>query len=280
MCKVAVIGNCQAEQLIKIINSATNQIFVYDLPANYLATEGHRDAFEDVYRQADVIFIQHTPGAAVRRFCQHSYAREVAGNVFVWPNVYFDGYSPDISYLRAGGVIVPGPIGGYHSKFIREKFLEGRAIEEAIDLYSGPSYADAYGGSFARSLDALRAREQECDVAVSNIIEEHARGTKLFLTPNHQTNFVLSLMLSELCHLAGIHLATKDAAIPGINDLTIPANPYLLQREGCTFADPDGFIAKMPTGDFVTFSQADIIRGFYEIYQGMDREHLQNGVSV
>lgn len=252
---------------------------MFPLPASYLAVEADRGSFDAAYTAADVIFIQRNVSGV--DFCRHDYAAAFGKPTFVWPNVYFNGYNPDISYLKLpGGQLVHGPLGGYHSDFIRSGFLNDRAETEIAASLEGEAYAEAYPDSFAAALHSLRLREADCDVTISGCLEELSRSVRVAWTSDHPSNLVLARLIDGMAEAAGIDLPDcHNAGVPEMDDLVMGINPLLLAREGGAFGSDTSYKIRLPNGVTVSNSAGAVVREFYAAYRALDRVTLAQGLS-
>ncbi len=87
----------------------------------------------------------------------------------------------------------------------------------------------------AQSLEQLRQREADCDVALSDWLEDHLAGQPLFHTINHPTQLALDQLLRRLLKQLGL----PHQLGPTIYDrcehlgaLSIPIHPWVIEALG------------------------------------------------
>lgn len=278
--KICIVGNCQGAQLGRLIASVSADISVFDVPANYAAKEPDRQYFDDAYRKSDIIFVQHVGPNFQPEFCRADYARQFGKPVLVWPVVYFDGYFPDIGYFRAAGQTVMSILGGYHSRFIRHSYIQGRSCEDTFRDYIGDSFANTFKDSFLRSIELLRIREAACDVVISDYIDEHCRDRQMFYVTNHPDNLTLSVLLNRLLDKAGAHSVIPREIIE-LDQVIFPANQILLEGEGARFRTTQYFRLKSNSGmQLDPMPIQRFVEGLYRTYSMMPKEVIKAGETL
>jgi hypothetical protein len=114
--RVVVFGNCQAQLLESLIETACPGTTIDKVPPVFVLTDADQDLIGSKLQSADVIFAQRISddyhlGWARTREIKATYGEKVVS----WPNIYFDGYFPDVRYLYLGGWNkVQSPLEDYH----------------------------------------------------------------------------------------------------------------------------------------------------------------------
>jgi hypothetical protein len=124
-----------------------------------------------------------------------------------FPSIYFDGYNPEINYLRfIGGDI--NAFSDYHDINLVNSFLSNPdgCYQHCLNQYQSADYYTS-GEVFTNandSLSALKVREQSCSVKIADFIEKNWREKRLFFSMNHPSNSVLNHIVSQINELLDI----------------------------------------------------------------------------
>lgn len=199
--KIAIAGNCQADALRWIGVVANPDLQIPRLPAYHELTAETEPLVHDAFEAAEYVFAQRVSHDFYIESLRPEKLRERYGaKCTLWPNIYFDGYFPGVRYLyRLSGHKVVGPLGDYHFQQIIDGWVMGQdAGTIAASLMSTQGWPWCAADPAAHSLDELRRRETDCDVAISDHIERNFRHRKLMHSMNHPVNSVLLEMLDRL----------------------------------------------------------------------------------
>jgi hypothetical protein len=110
-------------------------------PLNYAVTpEDWESVFAD-FSKSDYIFTQRVSDDFGVEWARSSFLRRAfPGKVIVWPNIYFDGYYPDIKYLYHGSVgKVVGPLTDYHFETFIKAYHQGMSVKATAILSNAHS---------------------------------------------------------------------------------------------------------------------------------------------
>ena len=213
--KILVIGNCQAGPVSNILER-TGAFEMLEPVLVHRAQNDDREAHEIVLQAADFILAQNTADTFPVRHLRTSDLRErFAHKTVIWPNIFYSGQQPFARYLTfVNGDRCFGPIEAVHDLRIFWDWWEDRRGASVRPAMSN----DAFEKQIARrSLELLRNREAHCDIAISDLINESWRSSRLFYTFNHPR----LVLLNELCRRLldwigqqGIALARGQAREP------------------------------------------------------------------
>jgi hypothetical protein len=154
----------------------------------------------------------------------------------VVPTLHYEGYHPWIGYAQGDADRQAvgndaSPLGPYHDflamaaagKGINPKSLLNRAplsdVTQILQKWQ------------TETLDQLRWREQECDVGISDWIEQRFRVQPLFHTINHPTKTLLDELYIRLFSTTRLSAtATLDLSDPvdHLGELSIPIHPWVI----------------------------------------------------
>ena len=239
MTKICILGNCQAQHLESMLGIACPTIEVLKLDPVFMMNEAHHEPLFDTLEKADMIFAQRISDEFKFDWLSSSTIRATFGKkVTVWPNVYFDGYFPGVNYIYLGGWgKLLSPLVEYHFDPLVKAYRTGKSVDEAIASYASEAVFELAPDPFKQSLDQLRAREQDVDVAISDFIEGHGASQRFFYTPNHPTNELLGEMLRRMTAVVDLDgdIAAGIAMPYRLDEVYIAASPAVVRRYALNF---------------------------------------------
>ena len=209
--KYSVYGNCQANPLGNILQTNTEfaeswEFVPFPKPSFELRQEDWEDV-EKLLGELD-LFITQNVGESHGIFASTNLVNHLkaGGKVVRIPNAYFSGYMPEVVYFRAGEPYVT-KFCDYHDANFLAFFMEDpvNAVQKAVDAATNQSqYTEEFVLANAKaSIDELKRREEECDVIVSDYIENNWRDDILFYSMNHPKRKVLSHIASNVLSVVG-----------------------------------------------------------------------------
>lgn len=207
--KYSVYGNCQANPLGNILQTnaefAESWEFVPFPKPSFELRQGDWEDIEKLLGELD-LFITQNVGESHGIFASSNLANHLkaGGKVVRIPNAYFSGYMPEVVYFRAGEPHVT-KFCDYHDANFLAFFMEDpvNAVQKAVDAATDKSqYTQEFVLANAMaSINELKRREEECDVTVSDYIEQNWRNDILFYSINHPRTAVLSHMATQILKL-------------------------------------------------------------------------------
>ncbi len=207
--KVLVIGNCQARPLGNLIAKYTNHDVTEPIIL-HLSKDAEAQEHQDRIAQADLVLAQATapgfrPGHLrsdlLKQTGSGSGAGTGSGRVVVWPNVFFAGQHPYLRYLthsQFGRVL--GPMEATHDIRLLDVWFQSR---KGVTFNPALSEAGCEQRVYDTSLRELRAREQNCDVIISDLVETHFETQRLFFTFNHPSLWLLTRLAERILATVG-----------------------------------------------------------------------------
>lgn len=207
--KYSVYGNCQANPLGNILQTnaefAESWEFVPFPKPSFELRQGDWENIEKLLGELDLLITQNV-GESHGIFASSNLANHLkaGGKVVRIPNAYFSGYMPEVVYFRAGEPHVT-KFCDYHDANFLAFFMEDpvNAVQKAVDAATDKSqYTQEFVLANAMaSINELKRREEECDVTVSDYIEQNWRNDILFYSINHPRTAVLSHMATQILKL-------------------------------------------------------------------------------
>ncbi len=291
--KIAVIGNCQVSVLRPILRAIHSNLETPNFPAVQDLNDTHRERVERECREADWIFSQRVNDEYPVEYVRTCYLREhYKEKLVTYPSSYFLGYAPEWNLLRSAEYhdYNCGPLRALHSSKILYAFFKAYRVQEVIDFVEQATEFDVrhYQGFAQKSLDQLRLREDHLDVIISDYIESHFCGSRLFHTMNHPNLEVLGKVAMRLLATIGERYKYAHPDFFGNVDLLSVwhmDNAYL--REENEFSFPRIVCyrgAQMITdnaaktgfrpGEPMLYSSLEVIEAFYAYYSN-NKESLR-----
>jgi hypothetical protein len=213
---ILVIGNCQALPIGLILQEAYGDLITHQVLTVHLMRDSDRERALAAIESADVILAQRVDATYPVDFVRTEAIRDSLSpgqRMVVWPNLYFRGYNPELSYLRGSGSgLISGPWLEYHDSRILGAWRSGRSVDDTVRHILDD--AVAVEKDIEQTFRELSLREADCDVTVSDYIAEHWADHRLLHTFNHPANRLL------------VH--TAEALVMALGDGTLP-----------TYATPD-----------------------------------------
>jgi hypothetical protein len=204
--RLCVMGNCQAQALEAWISVDAPSIQIDRLEPVWLIEERARTEIEIKFRSADLIFAQRLSDDYHLDFLRPTVLREKYGaKVYLWPNIYFDGYFPGIGYkYRLDGSKVLGPLDEYHFDFIIDSHKKGISAEDASRNFLDETIFSNHPDPISQSITQLVDRELSLDISISDWLYQNLSGPQLLFAMNHPTDQTLREVLQRLFAAANI----------------------------------------------------------------------------
>jgi hypothetical protein len=277
--RFAVVANCQARPVADLLMKLSAGLEICGMIITHLASAETAVADLAVLRSADLIFAQfvtdqyHAAHLATSRLRHEFGARLVS-----WPNIFFRGQCPDLSYAAATGTPrLQGPLREYHLRSVYECWRNRTSQQSCMAMLrqTDPDYPPVLEEIAGKSLAELQLREASLDVGIADIIQEHWRHRRLFFTFNHPALYLLAEIASRLLKMVGIR--QSDLSVKGAAEPLALVVPPVLRREADSFAQSfandtiEGAAlqvatAKLVIGKRCTYDLAGLIAQFYLSY--------------
>lgn len=205
--QIAVVGNCQTHPLFLGLQEALPHHAIHFCTPVHMATPADVAQLHRVLADTDLLVMHRIlPGYRDDIGLDGPTLRArlpPKGRQLVLPNLHYEGYHPLIGYAnidpaRQAGLAAESPLGDYHDFLAMAAAHRGIDATQLLELRLRPAMAERLRQWHAASLDQLRQREAECDLALSPWIEQHWRSEPLFHTINHPSNRLLEQLLAAV----------------------------------------------------------------------------------
>lgn len=138
------------------------------------------------------------------------------GKAILIPRLYFEGFHTDFGYIETAAGKLPSEIGAFHLRLATAAALGGVPASRCLSLYRERAYlGSVHDQRAAQSLEILREKEASCDVAVSDLLADHAWAEVPMHTPTHPAAALLVQWLLRIAHhlnvTRGLRLETGAA---------------------------------------------------------------------
>ena len=200
------VANCQGRPLSLAIElMGMGSCHSVGTLVTHLTKNSDLEVNMEMLSKADVIFSQAVQETyPVKHLVTSSLKREFGEKVVTWPNIFFSGQSPGLSYLSsAAGRRIGGPLHDYQYYPIYESWRQHDSVDQCISKVLSGLGQEALLSRIDKSLNELRFREQNLDIVVSDLIERDWRHKRLFFTFNHPSTHLLSEVAKRLMLKAG-----------------------------------------------------------------------------
>ncbi len=204
--------------------------------------------------------------------------RETAARAVFLPVFVFNGFHPDVIYIRASDTPVIGPLQCLHSAIIAGCYVLGISEARTARLFNALTYAGlGYFDAFGIARDLLVASYAGSGFDIIPFLDDWLKHDDAFMyTLNHPRIFVLSKLAHVIAVRAG--LADEASSVPqGVDDFLAhnilwPVYPELARK------------LALPKGDMVVRASSrtlermpaqlrnigDIIGAYYQVYAQQD----------
>jgi len=278
MLKVGFLGNCQAQSLETWVRQAPEEIAVATFAPVWLIEEADVEGVLARIEECDVLFAQRLSDDFNRPDLSTSRLKARFGDkVISWPNAYFDGYFPGISYRYTSDGKILGPLDEYHWDMIDESWRAGHDVSQCVERLTGEAVFERYPQPVGESLLNLAEREVGLDTVISDYVATSLNSHRLFYSMNHPVNELLFEILHRLFGLIGERRRLASLSEFGfpLNKIILPVLPAIAQRfrinfdqgnsiKGVDVQFGDGTFAVGDSSRFYNYSE--LVECFYRIY--------------
>lgn len=224
-------GNCQAHPIAQLLmaNEHFNRYFEY-VPFTkpvYMLTEQDLEKVTDLVSSVDLFIYQSVGEAFGKTYSTEnllSLTKDSCQRIS-FPSIYFNGYMPEINYLRyIGGEI--NAFSDYHDINLVNSYVRNpeNCYQKTFAQYKSDDYysSEELLNNAKKSVSTLREREQLCTIKVSDYIEKNWRDTRLFYSMNHPSNSVLDHLVSQVTPILGISLSNSPVGSELLGETVLP----------------------------------------------------------
>lgn len=205
--RLALVGNCQMHPIYLALRQVLPELEIYFCPSVHLATAVDVAELHAVLPETDFL-VMHRIQPGYRdgigldgATLQQLLPPHACG--LVLPNLHYEGHHPLIGYAhlpeeQGQTLAAESPMGDYHDFLAMVAAERGLTATHVLQLPLQAPMADLLRQWHADSLEQLRRREADCDLAISSWIEQHHRQSPLFHTFNHPCNRLLERVVAAV----------------------------------------------------------------------------------
>lgn len=276
MKKIAILGNCQIYAVQKYLSAQASFIENWEIlpiPPVFQISDGH--AILDMLESADCIATQPLHSLVGGCDMSQDSLRKRYNNLIIFPNVYFDGYNPELFYLKIDGALAKSPLFDYTLINILYSYINGHSILECAELWypeinSDRSKITAISREIiSESIDELTSRDSLCDILSSSFVRENFIKSRIFFTMNHPSAAVMNHVVSQLFGRLGLHEYINQS-----DDLFSHTLMPMISPVKNAFVFDDVELFRINTKNFTPF---EVIANFYEWFSNYSISQLKNG---
>lgn len=278
---IIVMGNCQAWPMTAILKLMLPGHDIQQPVVVQQVKPDHEHAVHTRLESADLILAQVIKDNHPITFLRTSKVRERFGDrLTTWVNLFYRGQNPELCYLPELTAQGEFPLGDYHLETVREAFVEGADVAEALFRLSDPDWnSQRYADTARKSLAWLRRQEQQADAPITDEIARREESEQLFFTFNHPSMQLLADYALRLTDVMGLtpDVRYMAGAFPEqLARIIAPPNPMTARgRAFATFPGPRSYRALRPATDPestqpimpILMTEEEVVGRFYETYQ-------------
>lgn len=254
MLNIVIYANCQArgvEVILKMYLDSMGVASTFHVFENYVTLAGEAELDMAVIQTADVFIYQPINDKYGEKSTAHLLKLLPAHcKTIAFPYVYND----------ALWTVVHDGVDFRGRQAIDELRAQGKSITEVLNLFESGGIDFRQRERFVHSILALKEREAQCDVVVSNFLVDHVSKQKLFLTQNHPTTAVFVHLVNQMIRLLGYDGAVSADGLP-LNLAKLPGEWFHTQY------DCDSFGFEFSVVGSHTFYLTNIVKIYYDMCQ-------------
>lgn len=213
--KIAVVGNCQARPLARILSDLCPSITVTTIAIVHLLKDSDESDYSTHFDEADFIVAQLVSSDYPCKFVQNDELKKKYGcKVIAIVNLYYAGYHPDWCYVRlVDKSLLKGTYLEYQNLVVLSGWINNKSVSEVLQDLNDTYYMyENFGNAHEKSIKLLKDRECKVDVVISDFIEEKHLLDKLFHSYNHPCNATLiEYAIRILCNLLNVSQVDSSA---------------------------------------------------------------------
>lgn len=238
--RIVVVGNCQAHPLMLSLRLALPEARIHFCPSVHLATEDDVARLHQRLGSADLLVVHRIkPGyrndigldTATLRSHLPSTAQAI-----ILPNLHYEGPYPFIAYAKdpdgqLADLESESPLGSYHDFLAMAATADGLPIDALLQTPT-EDLINHVRQAHRQSIQELQLREQDCDIVISDWIDQTHRRMPLMHTINHPTQPCLDQIVRRLIHQIVPEQRLQDDLYDHyehLGALSIPIHPWVQQ---------------------------------------------------
>ncbi|GAA6167808.1 WcbI family polysaccharide biosynthesis putative acetyltransferase [Sessilibacter corallicola] len=276
--KYTILGNCQAAPIAKLLNAQTNMSDTFEylpLPgAVHTLKKENLNSIINTLNQIDLFIhqnISETYGKCFSSTALKQHCKKSCQFISI-PSLYFTGYFPTFSYLRA--IPEANKFSPYHDIDFIEHVLEyNNPVSEYHSKVTNRDYLGKYfvENSAIDSLSKLEKREKNLDIHISDFIEKNWKNEQLFFTINHPSLKVLLTITQKIMKTLELEFIDINWNWEPLKTTVIPTYGYVLKH--LNFKKPTKI-----TQSGTTYSLKEYLKSQHQIYKNLDKKALQSSI--
>jgi hypothetical protein len=272
--KFTIIGNCQVDSILPILNLSDdfsqNYEYVRVPPVHTISPELQR-SYIDKISALDLVIQQPIVDKIRFPFLTNDAVYNIVSGgckVINIPSAYYTGYFPTFDSLDG----INGTINGVHDYQILSCYLKGASQNETfqyINDYQGLS-TEQIVNQHTLSIQNLHKRElvYNLDVKLSSFIIDNFQSKSLFHTFNHPTSETIRYIVNEILSLCSVTDKVEASNTEFLNHIILPINKKIKSALGLKF-DQKHFVKNNKE-----ISLKELIQMEYQVYRGYDTAML------
>lgn len=196
--------------------------------------------------------------------------------IYFFPSLYFNAYFPHLDAMNIKSVL-----NRVHDFIIVGSFLKGNSVKKTLEIINSETlYPKELSLSFANhGLEELKHRESvhRISFTISEFIEDNYKTIKLFNQFNHPRKPVFNYLATKIFQELGIAFLKEEFSNrTGLDGTCVPLQKSTYRNLGIEFQENFKSYRVSPKEEMV---QEDVVRAFYQAYEGVDKKFLQSVLS-
>lgn len=234
--KIAVIGNCQADVILKFIKLLRPELQLTKFTHADALNEKNREKNENILEESDIIFSNPFRSDKFGRF-SYNYLKSKDNSYFFQP-FSFPAFHPDCVYIGIKQALPKSsPVGDYSSSIAVYSFLHGLSVEETLQMYNHDVYQElGFFDIWAPSRKSLLENSKQLGLDLTDAFENWKKRGLFMHVINHPFTFVMLDITKMLLSSAGLTVPSynpeKFLADRGANDIVWPVYPEIAEKLG------------------------------------------------
>lgn len=270
---IAILANCQGFAIKRILQENFVNVKFLDIPLIFtiLNSEDAKDIVFNKLYEADFILMQPLK-ERFGRLSLINIKNTFHNKVISFPVLYFRFYHPEIIYLRnKDKSAIKSFFIDYHDVNIINAYLNHQSpqklYQQRLDLDEIYN-KDFYDSIWDEALSSLYGNEKNCDIIVSDYVEEYGKTNKLFHIVNHPSNAILNLLVKRIMDKIGSKNNYAFIENELLSNVIMPISPSL--KRYMKNNDDNNFIIRNKQYPYI-----EMIDMYYTFYKSLDNSILE-----
>jgi len=200
MSKLIFIGNCQVDSIADAINSLVGKPTAFSIRAGSRIMSSIISGDEkitalnssliELLDDCDSLYVQSKVNANFLIKTKPN----IKNKIRILPAIHYSGFHPDIVHIRnkKNKMMIQGPMVNYHSSIVLWSWINGRRIQESIDLFREEIYKQLkYYEYQEKAKQLLLSKSKVTEFPLQNVIDNWFDQGCWMDAPSHPKLFVL-----------------------------------------------------------------------------------------